>query len=75
MKEISIKTWYEIDVEGEASETYFQIPGRRHITLNNLKYFYHCLNSEEVIYNGSEPIFEEYGPYIYDEIHTVNNVQ
>jgi len=43
--------------------------------MTNSKYFYHCTNAEDVIYNGTEPIFEEYGPYIYKQSEDIKDVE
>ena len=71
MKTITIMDWYNPNSYDDKSYT---VPGKRHMDLFNMKYFYNCTNAEEVIYNGSSPIFEEFGPYIYDELHEINEI-
>ena len=71
MKTINIMDWYG---RTRSDDTYYTVPGKRQMDLYNKKYFYNCTNAEEVIYNGSSPVFEEYGPYIYDELHEINDI-
>ena len=42
--------------------------------ISNSHYFFSCINYDEVIYKGEKPIFEEYGPYIYQEFDTFTNI-
>ena len=42
--------------------------------ITNSHYFFHCTNSDDVVYKGLRPTFEEYGPYIYREYDIFTNI-
>ena len=50
------------------------IPGAYDLVITNSHYFFHCTNSDDVVYKGLRPIFEEYGPYIYREYDIFTNI-
>jgi len=46
------------------------IPGEHNILITRNNYFYNCTNIDDVIYKGSKPIVEEFGPVYYREHDT-----
>lgn len=51
------------------------IPGNYDLLISNSHYFFSCINPDNVIYKGERPIFEQYGPYIYQEFDTFTNIK
>ena len=43
------------------------IPGKYDIDIAHKHYFFSCANPDEVIYQGKQPVVEQYGPYVYRE--------
>ena len=60
----------------EANEENWKgIPGHYDINIHHNNHFFHCLNVDDVVYKGEKPLFEQYGPYIYRETDTFDDVQ
>ena len=51
------------------------IPGNFDILIVKKNYVYNCTNRDDVIYKGSKPVVEEFGPYIYREYDDFTNLQ
>lgn len=56
-------------------ETWKNIPGHYDILISNGHYFFNCSNSDDVIYKGVKPIYEQFGPYLYKEFDVFTDVQ
>lgn len=50
------------------------IPGTYDINIHHNNYFFNCTNSNNVIYKGAKPELEQFGPYIYREWNTFDDV-
>jgi len=51
------------------------VPGQYKIELYHDNYFYDCTNTDNVIYKGEKPVFEEFGPYRFQEYDVFDDVE
>ena len=61
-------------ISKENQDRWLSLPGQDGKIVKHRFYFYNCTNSDDVIYKGVKPEFEEFGPYTYQEVSDYENV-